>query len=75
MRSQGAYSEGDCGSLSSVQCFLYLVSSSINVSIFHVTWLDPFWTDLILLPSILVFVMSTLYTQPLQESVAHDRPQ
>ena len=29
-------------SLSYGQCFLYLVSSSINVSIFHTTWLDPF---------------------------------
>ena len=34
-------------SLSYVQCFLYLVSSSINVSIFLITWLDTFWTDLI----------------------------
>ena len=34
-------------SLSYVQCFSYLVSSSINVSIFHITWLDTFWTDLI----------------------------
>ena len=34
-------------SLSFVQCFLYLVSSSINVSIFHITWLDTFWTDLV----------------------------
>ena len=33
-------------SLSCVQCFLYLVSSSISVSIFHITWLDTFWTDL-----------------------------
>ena len=33
-------------SLSYAQCFLYLVSSSINVSIFHITWLDAFWTDL-----------------------------
>ena len=29
-------------SLFCVQCFLYLVSSSINVSIFHSTWLDTF---------------------------------
>ena len=29
-------------SLSYAQCFLYLVSSSINVSIFHITWLDTF---------------------------------
>ena len=33
--------------LSYVQCFLYLLSSSINVSIFHITWLDTFLTDLI----------------------------
>ena len=32
-------------SLSYVQCFLDLVSSSINVSIFHTTWPDTFWTD------------------------------
>ena len=34
-------------SLSYVQCFLYLVSSSTNVSIFHITWSDTFWTDLV----------------------------
>ena len=34
-------------SSSYVQCFLYLVSSSINVSIFHSTWPDIFWKDLI----------------------------
>ena len=34
-------------SLSHVRCFLSLVSSSINVSIFHITWLDSFWTDLV----------------------------
>ena len=28
-------------SLSCVQCFLYIVLSSINVSIFHITWLIP----------------------------------
>ena len=27
--------------------FLYLVSSSINLSIFHITWLDNSWTDII----------------------------
>ena len=36
-------------SLSCVQCFFYLGSSSINISIFHITWLDTFWTDLIYL--------------------------
>lgn len=29
-------------SLSCVQCFLYLASSSINVSFFYFTWLDTF---------------------------------
>ena len=32
-------------SLSYVQCFLYLVYSSINVSIFHITWLDTSYTQ------------------------------
>ena len=32
-------------SLSYVQCFLYLESSSRNVSIFHINWLDTFWRD------------------------------
>ena len=31
-------------SLSYVHCFLYLVPSSINVSIFHSLWLGTFWT-------------------------------
>ena len=39
--------KGTEASLSYVQCFLSLVSSSINVSIFHITWLDTFQTDLI----------------------------
>ena len=34
-------------SLSSVQCFLYLVPSSLNASSFHSTWLHTFWTDLV----------------------------
>ena len=34
-------------SLSYVQCFLYLVSPSINVSTFNITWQDTFWTDFI----------------------------
>ena len=38
--------KGTEASLSYIQCFLYLVSSSRNVSICHSTWLDPFWTDL-----------------------------
>ena len=31
-------------SLSDAQCFLYLVSSLINASIFHSIWLHTFWT-------------------------------
>ena len=33
--------------LSYVHCFLYLVFSSLNVSTFHITWLDTLWTDLV----------------------------
>ena len=39
--------KGTEASLSHVQCFLYLVSSSINVSVFHITWSDTFRTDII----------------------------
>ena len=39
--------KGTEASLSCVQYFLYLVSSSINVSIFHITWLDTSWTNLV----------------------------
>ena len=39
--------KGTEGSLSYVQCFLYFVSSSVNVSVFQITWLAIFWTDLI----------------------------
>ena len=38
--------KGTEASLSHVPCFLYLVCSSTNVSIFHSTWLDTLWTDL-----------------------------
>ena len=46
VRCQGAGFEGDWGVTVLCQCLLYLVSSLINVSIFHSTWLDTFWTDL-----------------------------
>ena len=39
--------KGTEASLSYVQCFLCLLSSSINVSIFLSTWLDTFWTGLV----------------------------
>ena len=45
VRSQGAYFEGDWGII--VLCTMFLVSSSINVSIFHITWLNTFWRDLV----------------------------
>ena len=40
--------KGTEASLSYVQCFLFLVSSLVNVFIFHITWMDTFWTDLVL---------------------------
>ena len=45
VRSQGACFEGAWGII--VLCTMFLVSSSINISIFHITWLDTFWTDLV----------------------------
>ena len=45
VRSLGAYFEGDWGVI--VLCTMFLVSSSINVSILHITWLDTFWTDFV----------------------------
>ena len=38
--------KGNKAPSSYVQCCLYLISSSTNVSIFHSTRLDTFWTDL-----------------------------
>ena len=45
VRSQGSYFEGDWGII--FLCTMFLVSFSINVSIFHITWLDTSWTDLV----------------------------
>ena len=53
-------SKGTGVSLSYVQCFLYVVSSSINVSIFHSTWLDVFWKDHIYV-YIYAFVIINIY--------------
>ena len=44
-------------SVSYVQCFSYLVSSSIDVSIFPITWRDTFWTDLVFF----ILCMYTIY--------------
>ena len=45
VRSQGAYFEGDGGVI--VLCTMFLVSSSINAAVFHMTWLDTFRTALV----------------------------
>ena len=46
VRSQGAYFEGDWGIIVLIVliviCIMFLVSSSINVSIFHIIWMDTF---------------------------------
>ena len=42
--------------LSCIQCFLYLASSSINVSISPITWLDTFWTEHIYLSYIFISI-------------------
>ena len=45
VRSWGAYVEGDWGVI--VLCTMFLVSSSVTDSIFHITCLDTFWTYLV----------------------------
>ena len=45
VRPQGACFEGDRGII--VLCTVYFVSSSINVTVLHITWLDAFSTDLV----------------------------
>ena len=47
VRSQGACFEGDFEEGIIVLCTMFLVSSSINISIFHRTWLGTFWTDVV----------------------------
>ena len=44
--SPGAYFEGDWGVI--VLSMMFLVFSSINVSIIRITLLDTFWTDLVI---------------------------
>ena len=44
VRSPGAFFEVDWGII--VLCSMFLTSSWINVCIFHITWLDTFWTDI-----------------------------
>ena len=45
VRTQGAYFDGDWGVI--VLSTMFLVSSSMNVSVSHLTWLDTFWTVLV----------------------------
>ena len=59
MGSQGAYFEGDRGII--VLCTMFLVFSSVNVSIFPITWLDTFWTDLIFLMKLVLKRISTIF--------------
>ena len=49
VRCQGAYFEGDRGGIVLCTVFPVSSSSSVNVSILHITWLNTFWTDLIYL--------------------------
>ena len=48
--------KGTEASLPYVQCFLYLISSSINASIFHRKSLDTFWTDHIYIYILYIFI-------------------
>ena len=55
-------------SLSYVQWFLYLVSSSVNVSIFHITWLDTFWQNLYIklyINIIYIYIPLAMFTENL----------
>ena len=54
--------KGSGVSLSYVQCFLYLVSSSINVSIFHSIWVSTFWTELVCLDSQILLCYNCLFS-------------
>ena len=58
VRSQGAYFEGDWGVI--VLCTMFLVSSSISVFYFHITWFDTFWTDLVYI-SIYIIIYKPTY--------------
>ena len=55
--------KGTKASLSYVQRFLCLVSSSINVSPFLRTWLDTLWTDLIHEREMVIHFLKLLWAQ------------
>ena len=50
-------------SLSYVHCLLYLVSLSVNVSIFHIVWLYTCWTDLIYVTMIAYCNLISLFSK------------
>ena len=56
VRSQGAYFEEDWDVI--VPYTILLVSSSINVFIFHIIRLDTFWTDLVYLKTGKTFILN-----------------
>ena len=47
-----------------VLCSMFFVSSLINVSIFHMIWLDTFWTDLIYLDFAFYILLSKYFYNP-----------
>ena len=51
---------GTEAALSYVQCFLYLLSSSINVSIFYIMWLNTIWKELIQYAKLVVWIKEVL---------------
>ena len=48
-------------SLSYVQCFLYLVSSSINVSNFHISWLTYIYVSWFIYISLDIYIIPDIY--------------
>ena len=56
--------KGTEASLSYVQCFFYLGSCSINASIFHITRLDNFQTDLVYSKHVYKLYMRTSSAYP-----------
>ena len=62
VRSQSTYFEGDWDDI--VLCTMFLVSCIFfkTVSIFHITWLDTFWTSIInIVKAMLIFVFQKYY--------------
>ena len=59
--------KGTEASLSCVQCLFYLVPSSINISSFHIMWLDTFWTDLVYICEyVCINISNILHKKPAQ---------